>query len=118
MTNSQLTTHVLNTAQGCPAHGMKIELWRLTGKRRRCVVVTRTNADGRTGKPLLAGKTLRAGRYEIIFHVGDYFRAKLKELPELPFLDEVPVRFGISDARTNWHVPLLCSLWEIGRAHV
>ncbi len=97
-----LTTHVLDTMNGRPAAGMKIELWSL-GNSTLLKTVT-TNADGRTDSPLLAAQEFAAGSYEIVFHVGDYFQ-------ERRFLDRVPVRFNIADAETKYHVPLLVSPW-------
>ena len=104
---AKLSTHVLDTAHGCPASGMKIELWSLEGEERTLVTTAKTNVDGRTEAPLLA-----AGHYEIIFFVGDYFAAKSPTLPKIRFLDKVPVRFGIADAGASYHVPLLCSPWS------
>lgn len=109
---AKLTTHVLDTAHGCPASGMKIELWSLAGEARSCVTVVRTNADGRTDAPLLAADQMKAGQYEIIFYVGDYFAAKAPAPPAARFLDTVPVRFGIVNDGSSCHVPLLCSPWS------
>ena len=97
---STLSTHVLDTAHGRPAAGMKIELWSL-GKLLKTVT---TNADGRTDAPLLAGEEMVASNYELVFYVGDYFG-------ERAFLDQVPVRFTISNATAKYHVPLLVSPW-------
>jgi 5-hydroxyisourate hydrolase len=108
---AKLSTHVLDTAHGCPASGMKIELWSLDGEERTLVTTTKTNPDGRTEMPLLAADEMATGHYEIIFHVGDYFAAKSANLPKIRFLDQVPVRFGIADAGAGYHVPLLCSPW-------
>ncbi len=107
----RLTTHVLDTAHGLPAAGLAIELWTVDGAGGRALLKTvRTNADGRTDAPLLEGDALRPGVYEIVFAVGDYFAA-LQELPAPPFLDRVPVRFGIAEAAAHYHVPLLVSPW-------
>jgi 5-hydroxyisourate hydrolase len=108
---AKLSTHVLDTAHGCPAQGMKIELWSLDGDDRTLVTTAKTNADGRTDQPLLSADEIRPGQYEIIFFVGDYFVAKGTPLPKTRFLDKVPVRFGIADVGTGYHVPLLCSPW-------
>src|SRR5687768_9386831 len=107
----RLTTHVLDTAHGRPAADLAIELWRIDPEdgARRLVVSTRTNADGRTDGPLLADGALVAGVYELVFAVGPYFAAA--EPDGLPFLDRVPVRFGIADADAHYHVPLLVSPW-------
>lgn len=109
---AQLTTHVLDTAYGCPAAGMKIELWSLAGEARSRVTVARTNADGRTDAPLLSADQMKAGQYEIVFFVGDYFAEKSSAPAAARFLDTVPVRFGIVDAGASCHVPLLCSPWS------
>ncbi len=108
---AKLSTHVLDTAHGCPAAGMKIELWALAGEERTLVTTAKTNSDGRTDTPLLAGDEMNTGQYEILFFVGDYFAAKSAALPKTRFLDKVPVRFGIADAGASYHVPLLCSPW-------
>ena len=107
----KLTTHVLDTANGIPAGGIKIELWSLAGDERELVVTAKTNADGRTKSPLLSSDKTKAGQYELIFFVGDYYAAKKTALPNPPFLDKVPVRFGIADAAADYHVPLLVSPW-------
>jgi len=106
-TGGRLTTHVLDTMHGCPAAGMRVELARLDGGEpiRQAV----TNADGRLDAPLLAGEEMRPGPYGLRFFVGDYFRAKGVRLPDPPFLDIVPVRFGIAEAGGHYHVPLLVS---------
>ena len=103
----RITTHVLDTAAGRPAAGLKVILSRVDGAP---VVVAEavTNADGRADKPLLDGAAFAHGQYEIVFHVGDYFRARGVTLPNPPFLDLVPVRFGVSED-THYHVPLLVS---------
>jgi 5-hydroxyisourate hydrolase len=97
-----LTTHVLDTMRGQPAAGMTIELWSLDRSERLKSV--KTNSDGRTEAPLLAGQEMATGNYELIFFVGDYFG-------ERKFLDRVPVRFVISDAAAKYHVPLVVSPW-------
>jgi 5-hydroxyisourate hydrolase len=107
-----LSTHVLDTAHGCPAHGMKIELWLLDGEERTLITTAKTRADGRTEQPLLAADEMHAGLYEIIFFVGDYFAAKSAPPPKIRFLDKVPVRFGIADAGASHHIPLLCTPWS------
>jgi len=108
---AKLSTHVLDTAHGCPAQGMKIELWSLDGEKRTLVTSAKTNTDGRTDAPLLSVDEMKAGQYEIVFFVGDYFAAKSATLPQIHFLDRVPVRIGIADAGASYHVPLLCSPW-------
>jgi 5-hydroxyisourate hydrolase len=104
----RLTTHVLDTATGRPAEGLKIELYRLGDGAVRVKTVT-TNADGRVDAPLLEGDALVAGRYELLFHAGDYLRGCAAALPETLFLDVIPIRFGIASAAEHYHVPLLIS---------
>ena len=107
MTHGRLTTHVLDTARGCPAAGVRLSLWRLEGAGRRCLLEAVTNADGRTDAPLLGPGALEVGVYELVFAAGAYLRATGAAGAEPPFLDEVPVRFGVSDAQAHHHVPLL-----------
>lgn len=105
----RLTTHILDTARGTPAAGVKIALYRLSGQSHRKVKEMLTNTDGRTDTPLLEGAALTAGIYELVFFAGDYLRtAGLAQAAPL-FLDEIPVRFGISDPAAHVHVPLLLS---------
>src|SRR4051812_17395713 len=108
---AKLSTHVLDTAHGCPAPGMQIELWSLADQVPRLLKTVRTNADGRTDEPLLSAAEMKAGQYELIFYVGDYFARKISASAEIPFLDRVPVRFGIADTTASYHVPLLASPW-------
>jgi 5-hydroxyisourate hydrolase len=110
--SGKLSTHVLDTANGCPAEGIKIELWSLVGNERQLIATTKTNPDGRTDSPLLFADKMKAGEYELVFFVGDYFSAKKLMLPKPLFLDKVPVRFAIADAGANYHVPLLVSPWS------
>jgi|1185.fasta_scaffold340684_2 5-hydroxyisourate hydrolase len=107
----RLTTHVLDTALGRPAAGVRIALARLDGDDAVPVASAVTNADGRTDAPLLEGDALRAGSYELRFAVGDYLRGAGHAVGEPPFLDVVPVRFGISAPGEAHHVPLLVSPW-------
>lgn len=103
-----LTTHVLDTARGKPATGMTLELFHITGENRNLLRTVQTNDDGRTDEPLLPAGRFEPGIYEILFHVGEYFR----EEGDPPFLGEVPVRFGVSDPDAHYHVPLLTSPWS------
>jgi len=108
-----LTTHVLDTVHGRPAAGMRVELSRLdpaNGERQEIKAV-HTNENGRTDAPLLTADELTSGVYEIIFDVGEYFDGT-PGVPSPPFLDRVPVRFGIADASVHYHVPLLVSPWS------
>src|SRR5437762_298022 len=108
---AKLSTHVLDTAHGRPAEGMKIELWSLADKKRKLLKTVRTNADGRTDEPLLSAEEMRIGEYELVFSVGDYFAEKNVSAPHERFLNRVPVRFGLADASGSYHVPLLVSPW-------
>jgi 2-oxo-4-hydroxy-4-carboxy-5-ureidoimidazoline decarboxylase len=111
-TDGSLTTHVLDTQAGRPAAGVKIELYELGAGPEALIASTVTNADGRTDKPLLAGAPLRVGRYELRFHVGDYFAKRNPGLPKPAFLDVVPVRFSIAEPEAHYHVPLLVTPWS------
>ncbi len=104
----RLTTHVLDTAAGRPASGMKIELYRLEGERVLLKSVV-TNADGRVDGALLDGEALAKGVYELVFHAGDYLGRSDAVLPDPLFLDIVPIRFGIAEPSQHYHVPLLIS---------
>lgn len=106
--SGRLTTHVLDTARGLPARGLELVLHRLVDGRRELVAEARTNADGRCDRPLLDDGAFRFGTYEILFLCGPYFDACGLDLPEPKFLDEVSIRFGISENR-HYHVPLLVS---------
>ena len=107
----RLTTHVLDTANGTPGKNITVIVYRLDGERRE-VARTVTNADGRCDEPLLEGATLTAGKYEIVFAAGDYFRARGQHLPEPLFVDEVALRFGVAHPDQHYHVPLLVSPWS------
>ena len=106
----RLTTHVLDTASGVPAQGMRVELHRLGDAAPLATIDT--NADGRASAPLLDGDAFKPGNYELRFHVAAYFRARGTKLSEPPFLDVVVIRFGIADAAAHYHVPLLVSPWS------
>ena len=108
----KLSTHVLDTMHGTPAAGVALELYALNGANRERLVRTQTNADGRCDEPLLQGSTLKPGRYELVFHVGDYFSGKQITLPDPPFLDQVTINFGVADASQNYHVPLVVTPWS------
>ena len=106
----KLSTHVLDLSPGRPAAGMRIELTRLAPSPAALKSAV-TNADGRTDGPLLAGAELAPGTYQLEFHVGEYFAAKGAAPAGAPFLDVVPVRFGIADPSASYHVPLLVTPW-------
>jgi len=109
----RLSTHVLDTTTGKPAAGVTIILRRLRsdGASER-LAETVTNSDGRTDAPLLSGDALAVGTYELTFHIGPYFRGRKElDLADPPFLDAVPIRFGIASPDGHYHVPLLVSPW-------
>jgi 5-hydroxyisourate hydrolase len=109
----KLSTHVLDTAAGRPAAGMRLTLHRIEEKGARHLLKTAmTNADGRTDELLLSAAEMVAGRFELTFFVEDYFTGKGIVLPTPSFLDQVPIRFGISDIEANYHVPLLVTPWS------
>ena len=109
----RLTTHVLDTAQGRPGAGVRVELFAVDtgGADRRPVAAARTNQDGRCDAPLLEGAAFRTGQWELVFHVGEYFAAAGLPTADPPFLDQVTVRFAIA-ADAHYHVPLLVSPWS------
>ena len=104
----RLTTHVLDTAAGQPAAGLRLVLW-LLGPEPRFLKSATTNADGRVESPLLAGEDFLEGVYELRFFVGEYLRIHGVRTPDPPFFDVIPIRFGIGDASQHFHVPLLLS---------
>jgi 2-oxo-4-hydroxy-4-carboxy-5-ureidoimidazoline decarboxylase len=110
--DGRLSTHVLDTHAGRPAVGVAIELYELTGDRFRRIATAITNADGRTDQPLIGGRPLPIGRYELRFAIGDHFRARGVEAGDPPFLDIVPLRFSVAEPEGHYHVPLLCTPWS------
>jgi hydroxyisourate hydrolase len=119
--SGKLSTHVLDTAKGRPAPGLKIELWRIEDNERELLKEAITNQDGRTERPLLLGDELKPGAYELVFHVGPYFQNRSRRSPaaageveatEEAFLQDVPVRFRILNPEENYHIPLLVSPWS------
>jgi len=108
----RLTTHVLDTMAGRPAPGMAIELHFFGASGWSLIKKVHTNSDGRVDAPLLTGPELVAGRYRLIFAAGDYYRAAGVALPEPPFLDQIPLDFGIADPAGHYHVPLLVTPWS------
>jgi len=103
-----LTTHVLDTARGCPAADMKIDLFKITDETRRLICTMTTNADGRTDNQILPADQFETGTYELVFHAGAYLDRCDSALPSPKFLDLIPIRFGMSEA-SHYHVPLLLS---------
>ena len=108
--SGRLTTHVLDTASGKPAQGVTVSLFAIDASGdRRLIKSTQTNGDGRCDAPFLSGAQMAVGAYELVFEVAAYFRAAGVALSDPPFLDVVPIRFGIADASAHYHVPLLIS---------
>jgi 2-oxo-4-hydroxy-4-carboxy-5-ureidoimidazoline decarboxylase len=110
--NGRLSTHVLDTHAGRPAQGIAIELYEFAGQQAHRIASVVTNADGRTEQPLISGRPLPIGRYELQFAIGDHFRSRGVVGAEPPFLDVVPLRFSIAEPEGHYHVPLLCTPWS------
>ena len=108
---TKLTTHVLDVYSGKPGSGIKVELYYLNKNKKEKKNTVILNQDGRSDKPLLEGENFLNGKYELIFFIGEYFKDILKS-DELPFLDDVVIRFGISNSKEHYHVPLLVSPWS------
>ncbi len=109
--SGKLTTHILDTARGCPASGITIELWAIDALPNRSTLLKSviTNADGRAS--LLCDGDLKAGIYELVFAIGNYF-SEFYEPETVPFLDRVPIRFGVANPDSHYHIPLLASPWS------
>jgi 5-hydroxyisourate hydrolase len=107
--SGKLTTHVLDTARGLPARGLKLSLHRLEDGGAVALKQAITNDDGRLDAPLLEGAAMARGTYELTFHAGDWLRGRGEPLPSPAFLDTIPIRFGIADPDAHYHVPLLLS---------
>ena len=107
---TKLTTHCLDTFSGKPAKGIKVEVYSISGKREK-LNSTILNDNGRSDKPLIEGSAFKEGQYEIIFFIGDYFK-NITNLSKIPFLNEVVIRFGVSNPKEHYHVPLLVSPWS------
>jgi 5-hydroxyisourate hydrolase len=107
----KLSTHVLDITKGKPGASVKLALYAIEGNQRRLLKNAVTNRDGRTDKPLLSGDEVRAGKYELVFSIGDYFAAQGVELPSPRFVDEAVIAFGIADVAQNYHVPLVVTPW-------
>lgn len=109
MAAGYLTTHVLDTARGMPAAGIEIHLFRVSGTARDLIATARTNADGRTDSPILPKGEMTVGQYELVFACGAYLDAHGLTEDPVKFLDDIPIRFGITDDAAHYHVPLLLS---------
>lgn len=109
---AKLSTHVLDTANGIPAQGIKLEFFRVEGSKHTLLKTLTTNDDGRTDELLLDDATIEVGEYIIVFHVADYFSNNKTEQNKPAFLNRIPIHFGIADANASYHVPLLVSPWS------
>jgi len=107
---TKLTTHCLDTYSGKPAKGIKVDVYLVSDKREK-INTTILNSNGRSDKPLIEGNNFKEGKYELVFFVGDYFN-KITDLPKTPFLNEVVIRFGVSNSKEHYHIPLLVSPWS------
>jgi len=109
---TKLTTHVLDVYSGKPGKGIKVDLYYYENDiQKNKINSIILNNDGRSDKALIEGVDFKEGKYELIFFVGDYFK-KITEISKIPFLDDVVVKFGISNIKENYHVPLLVSPWS------
>jgi len=108
---TKLTTHVLDVYSGKPGNGVKVELYYLKNNDRKKIKSITLNNDGRAEEPLIEGVNFIEGKYEIVFFIGDYFKKTINS-KKLPFLDDVIIRFGISNSKEHYHIPLLVSPWS------
>ena len=109
---TKLTTHVLDVYSGKPGKGIKVDLYYYENDNQKNKINSIIlNNDGRSDKALIQGVDFKEGKYELIFFVGDYFK-KITEISKIPFLDDVVVKFGISNIKEHYHVPLLVSPWS------
>jgi 5-hydroxyisourate hydrolase len=107
-----LTTHMLDTASGKPAEGVRIDFSMLDGNEYRLIRTVHTNADGRNAEPLFTAETMKVGKYQLVFYIAEYFTKLGTVLPNPPFLEKAVIQFGMSDAASHYHVPLLASPWS------
>ena len=109
---SKLTSHCSGYfILACQGKGIKVDVYYISDNKRNKLNTVILNKDGRADKPLVEGSNFKEGKYELVFFVGDYFK-KITNLPKTPFLDEVVIRFGISNPNEHYHVPLLVSPWS------
>ncbi len=107
---TKLTTHCLDTFSGKPAKGVKVEVYSVLGSKEKLNSIILNN-NGRSDKPLLEGDNFKEGQYELVFFIGEYFK-NLTNLPKIPFLNEIVIRFGVSNPKEHYHVPLLVTPWS------
>ena len=108
---TKLTTHVLDVYSGKPGKGVSVELYYISNSERKKITSVKLNDDGRANSPLVEGENFVKGKYELVFYIGDYFKS-ISKVNDVPFLDDVVIRFGISDPSEHYHVPLLVSPWS------
>ena len=107
-----LTTHMLDTANGKPAEGVRIDFSVLEGSAYKLIKTVHTNADGRNAEPLLTPETMKVGQYELVFYIGEYFTKLGTVLPNPPFIEKAVIQFGMADATSHYHVPIRASPWS------
>ena len=109
---TKLTTHVLDIHSGKPAKGIRVDLYYYKNRDQKSKINTIIlNNDGRSNQALIEGENFKEGKYELVFFIGDYFK-EVTNIPKIPFLDDVVIRFGISNIKEHYHVPLLVSPWS------
>ena len=108
---TKLTTHVLDVYSGKPGKGIKVDLYYVENNKKEKLNSVILNNDGRTDKALIEGVNFKEGKYELVFFVGDYFK-KITDLPTTPFLNEIVIKFGVSNSKEHYHVPLLVTPWS------
>tara|TARA_B100000700_G_scaffold96252_1_gene108324 strand:- start:348 stop:698 length:351 start_codon:yes stop_codon:yes gene_type:complete len=108
---TKLTTHVLDVFSGKPGKDIKVDLYFIESQKKVKINSLQLNNDGRADKPLVENENFKVGKYELVFFVGEYFK-NITDLDPIPFLDEVVIRFGISNNKEHYHVPLLVSPWS------
>ena len=108
---TKLTTHVLDIYSGKPGKGIKVDLYYFNNDQKNKINTIILNADGRSDQALIEGTNFKEGKYELVFFVGDYFK-KINGISKIPFLDDVVIKFGISNIEEHYHVPLLVSPWS------
>ena len=107
-----LTTHMLDTANGKPAEGVRIDFSVLEGSAYKLIKTVHTNADGRNAEPLLTPENMKVGQYELVFYLAEYYTKLGTVLPNPPFIEKAVIQFGMADAASHYHVPLLASPWS------
>ena len=108
--NGKITTHLLDTARGMPIEDIKVELFKVVAsEQKKFLASSVTNGDGRCPGPLLVGENVVVGRYEIVFHLGKYMKSTHLQSNIPLFLDDIPIRFGVNNSNSHYHIPLLVS---------